>query len=158
MLMAARTGRRRNGIAGVSSFLMCLVTLPGCGLADGDREANGHGQANAMTQSGMAAGPGEMTLAEKYKLNIHLPMREDEFLQILEQLGLYYQICGRRGSSVGLPVARHETSIDLSNAQTCYEIDGDRNLSGGRAEAWRAFADRQGRIFYVEAAYSYPAP
>lgn len=113
-------------------------------------------RAHTMTDPSMVAGPGEKTLAEKYHLALRLPMREEEFLQTLHRLGVYIQMCGKRDTDIGLPTPRHETSIDLSRVETCYDINGDRN--GARAEAWRAFADDQHRIIYVESTYAYPAP
>jgi hypothetical protein len=151
MLRVGSKGRHGEKLVRVLPCLMYLIFLPGCDFANNP-------QANAMIHSTMVAGPGETTFAAKYNLDIHLPMGEDEFLQILRRLRLHYQICGRRNTDIGLPPARHDTSIDMTQAETCYEIYGDHRLPRGAAEAWRAFSDQQHRIFYVETAYAYPAP
>ena len=137
------------------SIALCLflVIVPNCGPKHPIPERE-----SAMFNSTMVAGQGEKTFAQKYGLNINLPLSEVQFLRLLHQLHLHYEMCGVRGVGAGLPPPRHETSIDLSGAQRCYEIDGDRDTSKGTAEAWRAFANQQHQIFYIETAYAYTGP
>jgi hypothetical protein len=104
---------------------------------------------------GVVAGYGEKSFAERYRLAIKLPMPETQFLAIVQKLGLYYQTCGERGSDLGVPPPRQKTSIDLSKAKKCYEIDGDRDVKKHTAEAWRAFTDSKDQVIYIENAFVY---
>lgn len=135
-------------------FKRLLVVFSFFLVACGDRNSD-KGHPPPVNQTAMVAGPGEMTLAKKYNLDITLPMPEHDFLQMLRHLNLPFRECRQQGTEVGLPPPRHPSSIDLSKARTCYDIDGDRD-GKGRAEAWRAFADNNNQIFYIESTYAYP--
>ena len=85
-------------------------------------------------------------------------MPEAEFLDLLKRLNLPYLDCGKRGRGAGLPPPRQQSAVDLSNAQSCYEIIGDRDSIHHTREAWRAFTDQNHRVIYIENAFSYTGP
>lgn len=103
----------------------------------------------------IVAGYGEQSFTQRYKIGLKLPVPESQFLALVRKLGLYYQLCGERGKDVGIPSPRQKTSIDLSHAKKCYEIDGDRDIKKHTAESWRAFTDSQDQVIYIENAFVY---
>lgn len=109
-------------------------------------------------QTGIVAGYGEQTFAERYRLSIRLPMPEAEFLALLQKLGLSYSICGERGSETGLPPLRQQTTIDLSKAQRCYQVYGDIDSNKHVGKIYRAFVGKDHQIIYIENAFSYTGP
>ena len=111
-----------------------------------------------MKQTDIVAGYGEKTFPQTYNIKLSLPVREDDFIALVKKLGLHYQLCGRRGSEAGLPPARQETSVDFSKAQTCYEIDGDRDPVRHVGKAWRAFINQDRQVFYIENVFAYTGP
>lgn len=94
-----------------------------------------------MKQTDIVAGYGEKSFPEKYYVKLTLPMPEADFLALLNRLKLHYGICGERGTGAGLPPPRQQTTVDLSHAEKCYEIDGDRDPVKRIGEAWRAFSN-----------------
>lgn len=103
----------------------------------------------------IVAGYGEKSFPERYGVAVRLPMPEMQFLALVRKLGLYYQFCGERGSDLGVPPPRQKTSLDLSQAKKCYEIDGDRDVKKHSGEAWRAFTDSKDQVIYIENAFVY---
>lgn len=122
--------------------------------------SGGKGQSGTenMKQTDIVAGYGEKTFPQTYNIKLSLPVEETSFIELLKRLRLHYRLCGRRGSGAGIPPARQQTTVDLSKAQTCYEIDGDRDPIRHIGQAWRAFADQNHQIFYIENVFAYTGP
>jgi len=128
------------------AFLMCSCALGSTKQRKPDEKE----------RSTIVAGAGEKTFSDKYHLSITLPMSEKEFLALLGRLNLHYDSCGERGMAAGVPPARHATSIDLSEAQKCYEIAGERTSSFD--EWYRAFVNKDHNVIYIENAFAYTGP
>lgn len=133
--------------------IVATFAMAACGNNRADRTM----QVTA-TQSDVVAGYGERTFTERYHLSIRLPMPEVEFLSLLKSLGLTYSVCGKGGSEVGPPPPRHKTSIDLSKAETCYQIFGGIDQARHIGRYYRAFVDRNHHVIYIENAFSYTGP
>ncbi|MCZ2157455.1 MAG: hypothetical protein LC114_26765 [Bryobacterales bacterium] len=104
----------------------------------------------------MAAGENEPTFAERYSVNIVLPVAEEEFLAVVRSLGLKYSTMGPNGEfPLTLPV--HCPSMDMSAVDHGYRISGGEDPKTGRAEAYIALADKAKQIIYVENRFQYPA-
>lgn len=140
----------------VTSTLSILLIPAGLLLSACDQRHDKDEQ--PINRSNIVAGYGEQTFPEKYGLQITLPISEPDFLAILNRLRLRYVVCGERGTALDIPPLRHPTTVDLSKAQKCYEIDGDRDVTKHMREAWRAFTDQQHQIYYIENVFSYTAP
>lgn len=111
-----------------------------------------------MQQANIVAGPGEKTFAEKYGLNITLPMAEKDFLGILEHLKLRYELYGERGTNREIPPVRHSETIDLAKMQKCYQIYGAVDRVRLIGEMYRAYVDKDQRVVYIENAFDYTGP
>jgi|SRR5882724_4901140 len=108
-----------------------------------------------VKRTDIVAGPREKTLPDRYSIKIELPMAEVTFLSLLSQMHLDYAVCGKHGIGTGIPAQRHKSTVDFSRAATCYHIAGGNNLKLHAREAWRAYADENHEIFYIESAYGY---
>lgn len=145
-----RMGPRRTGL-----LLVMFVGLLSMACTANPGNQNG---TQKMKRTDIVAGYGEVTFSQRYNVKLDLPIAEDSFIALLRRLGLHYQLCGRRGSGAGIPPARQQTTVDLSKAETCYEVDGDRDPVRHVGQAWRAFADRNHQIFYIENVFAYTGP
>jgi hypothetical protein len=85
-------------------------------------------------------------------------MAEGDFLKVLSRLKLDYESCGSRDGSIALPVPRQPPRADLSAAYFCYEIIGGLDPKRHIGERYRAYVDKEHRVFYIENAYSYAGP
>lgn len=85
-------------------------------------------------------------------------MPETEFFVILKRLGLYYDVCGERGTNDPLPPLRQKSLIDISMLQKCYEVIGDRDRVRRIGEAWRAFTNKDHQVVYIENSFVYTGP
>lgn len=155
MLNISRFNRHKAvwWLGAIPFLISSASTLLACDLDRDNRPGP-----NAVKRTDIVAGYGEKSFSERYHLNLALPLQEEEFLAILKRLKLHYQICGKRGTDVGLPPPRQQTTIDISRAETCYEIDGDRDPVRHTGEAWRAFTDQHHEIFYIENVFAYTGP
>lgn len=148
MLRAAERGKRSNNFFRAVLGLAALIPAESCNN-DAPRDSRD------ISNPEMASSTMEKNFPERYNLDIRLPMDAHSFLQIVQRLGLRYQVCGRNDDDIGMPSSHHVPPIDLSRAQVCYEIFG-RVYSSGVAESWRAFEDERHQIFHIEPVYAYP--
>jgi hypothetical protein len=130
-----------------------FLVFASCDQSDGTKSG-----VPLMKRTDIIAGYGEKSFPEKYHLRITLPMPEADFIALLDHLKLHYGVCGERGVGAGLPPPRQQSKVDLSKAQKCYEIDGDRDPVRHTGEAWRAFTDKDHRVIYIENVFAYTGP
>lgn len=109
----------------------------------------------AMEQSGIVAGPGEKTFEETYRVKVHLPIPEREFLALLDRLKLRYEILGDRATKVGISAPWHSSTLDLSQIEREYQIYGKVDRVRKVAEGYRAYVDKQGQVIYMENMFAY---
>ncbi len=111
-----------------------------------------------MERSGIVAGPGEKTFEENQGVKLHLPMPEDEFLELLRRLNLSYDIHGEAGTKAEIPLPWHSDRLDISTMQRAYQIYGQPGRLNPRLpgqEMYRAYVDKSGRVVYVENMFGY---
>ena len=134
-------------------FLMSVMIFASC-----DRTGESSKRIETMKQANIVAGPGEKTFAEKYGLNISLPMSETDFFALLDRLKLRYEKYGERGTDMELPPPWHSETLDLSRIQKSYQIYGNIDRARRVGEMYRAYVDKDHRVVYIENAFSYTGP
>ncbi|HVT27847.1 MAG TPA: hypothetical protein VHE81_07510 [Lacipirellulaceae bacterium] len=140
-------------IAKVLPPMLVALFLVAC-----DERGGGHERTAAVKQTDIVAPLGEPSFPQKYHLKLTLPMPEAEFIALVDRLKLYYQVCGERGTDIGLPPLRQQSTIDTARFQKCYDIIGDRDFAQRIGEGWRAFTDRNHRVIYIENDFAYTGP
>jgi len=131
-------------------ILFVVAVLTACDLNGRDK-----GGGAPVAQAAVAAGSGEQSFTERYRVDLKLPMPEERFLSMVRDLKLTYVPCGGRHSDGSIPEPRHLTTVDLSRAVRCYEIGGDVDGIRHIGKRYRAFVDSSNNVIYVENAFSY---
>jgi len=108
--------------------------------------------------AGIVAGPGEKTFAERYHLQIKLPMPEASFLTLLKRLRLNYTVYGERGTTREISPPRLSKAVDLSKMQTLYQVYGGVDQVTHTGEMYWAYVDEKHRVVYIENAFAYTGP
>ena len=142
------------------------LLLFGIALVSCDNKAENHAKMAeeyqtrlaAMEKSGVVAGPLEKTFEENHNVRLGLPLSEDRFLKILEELHLPYELDGQRGTNMIIPSPWHSKKLDMSKIQKAYHIYGKMNHNQRSREMYRAFVDEQGRVVYLENVFAYTGP
>lgn len=125
-----------------------LPALTGCGPSH--RES-------AMFKE-MRAGPGEPTFAEAYDPSLRLPMGMAQFQERLKKLGLQYNIVGGPDPASSMPLPSTNSGVDRGDLAQCIQIYGKRNAAERSMQAFRAYVNKQGQVFYIENAFAYTGP
>ncbi len=145
--------------ATVSALLCITIALTSCdGQNQANRAAEYQKRLALMEQAGVVAGPSEPTFEEKHNVKLHLPLAEEKFLEMLNELNLPYELDGERGTVMIIPTPWHSKKLDISRMQKAYHIFGKINPEQRSREMYRAYVDGTGRVVYVENAYGYTGP
>jgi hypothetical protein len=131
---------------------LCLVAIvSGC---DENREQPSN---SSMIKSNVVAGPGEKSFEENYNVKLHLPMRESEFVALLDRMRLRYDQSGERSHVIPQPWYRRD--LDLLRMEKIYQIYGANDHVRKVAEEYRAYVSKNGEVVYVENMFiHYDAP
>jgi hypothetical protein len=140
------------------SYMIIVSILPGSFFVVACDQKGPDVEVNQMNQTDIVAGPGEQSITQKYGVDIRLPMPEADFLLLLNQLKLSYDLCGERGTRSAIPLPRWKTSIDLSSVNRCYNIVGHVDVVHHTGERYRAFVNGHQQVIYIENIYSYTGP
>ena len=100
----------------------------------------------------MTARSGEPTLTQRINSSVQLPMRESEFVEMMEAHGAKVKIWGTASSPLLL------RDYDMSDVSHSMNIYFGWNDSDCRSERYHALVDQSGNVVYVESAFGYPSP
>lgn len=131
-------------------MLFAGAVLAACNFSSQDK-----GRGPPVAQAAVAAGSGEQSFTERYRVDLTLPISEERFLSMVQNLKLAYVPCGGQHSGGSIPEPRHLTTVDLSRTVRCYEVGGDVDEIRHIGRRYRAFVDSNNNVIYVENAFSY---
>jgi hypothetical protein len=112
---------------------------------------------------GVVAPDYEPSFEEKYNITLNLPMDEDEFIALIESLGLSYRGEGPesvtiRNRTPGFLLVRrpqHTRNYDMSNISHVYFIVTEFNRRQCRDEDFLALVRNDCNVVYVENQFVY---
>ena len=149
-------------------FAKILLLVTGAVIGAGCSEPSGNAVAeqeeDQATTSfiGVVAPEYERSFEEKYKVKLNLPMDEDDFIALIEGLGLRYRGKGPdsatiKNREVGLrpDPPQHTQNYDMSNISHSYYIGTGFNRIKCRNENYLALVRNDRKVVYVENQFVY---
>lgn len=118
---------------------------------DEQREAKNRLQEYGATHVlavGEFAPPGAMTFGQRYKVVLHLPMPESEFLQILNRLHIQYDRIPPNPSA--LTETQKVGQYYLSDVSHTLQVHAGYNKVLRRTEIYEIFVARDGQVIRIE--------
>jgi len=135
------------------SALLASMATVSCSANDRmAEETSVNGDANIV------AGHNEPSFTENFGLELALPIDESEFRALLESRKIQYRLIDASKENEVLPLPRHRKGIDPSVFRKMYEIYGGVDADSRIGKRFRAYIDANGKVVYVENAFSYTGP
>jgi len=135
--------------------LTVALTLGACDKAQEERRrvaAEYQKRLPEMVKRRIIAGPTEKTFEENQGVNVHLPIREEEFIALLKRLNLDYD---DQGDTVIPQPHWKPDAINEFQIQHTYQIYGKIDREHQFREIYRAWIDKNGQVVYIENMFGY---
>ena len=114
----------------------------------------------------VVSGEFEQDFEQRYGVNLNLPIHEEKFLSIVEELGLEYASEGpvsldlpNKLKGIDRPTPPvHSENYDMSEISHSYKVYGGYNHRARRQETYLALVRRDMMVVYVENYFGYRVP